>query len=208
MSQTEITQHYSNNTNVQVGEHLLQLRDFHSLMAVIAGERGCVMGVGGVSLHIFNIFLPSDNALRSDVVSHRPFKGDLGCPQQKELSELPWGGWERLLESGEEERSSFSIWNSSFVPHHPPSHQTILNWSDGMRCCRSDCFVIINPRVLSANSVDLGFFLKKNFQFYPPPPPHSLRRFSLLTTATEPTGLYSTMAVSLQFLTLGSPCRT
>ena len=36
------------------------------------------------------------------------------------------------------------------------------------------CFVVLNPRVLPANGVDLGFFfvvVSKVFQFYPPPLP-------------------------------------
>ena len=38
----------------------------------------------------------------------------------------------------------------------------IVRWSDGMQCCRSDwpglcLFVVVNPCVLSANRVDLGF---------------------------------------------------
>ena len=32
------------------------------------------------------------------------------------------------------------------------------------------CFVIINPCVLSANRVDLGFFVSKFSNFTPPPP--------------------------------------
>ena len=32
------------------------------------------------------------------------------------------------------------------------------------------CFVVINPRVLSANRVDLGFFSFINFPISPPPP--------------------------------------
>ena len=48
-----------------------------------------------------------------------------------------------------------------------------MRLDDGMRCCRSDwpglCFVVINPRVLSANRVDLGFLFHK-FSILPPPP--------------------------------------
>ena len=55
-----------------------------------------------------------------------------------------------------------------------------------MQCCRSDwpglCFVVINPRVLSANRVDLGLFVSSVLQ---PPPPGgyavlSLRQYSSL----------------------------
>ena len=34
----------------------------------------------------------------------------------------------------------------------------------------SVCFVVSNPRVLSVNRVDLGFFISLIFQFYSPPP--------------------------------------
>ena len=33
------------------------------------------------------------------------------------------------------------------------------------------CFVVINPRVLSVNRVDLGIFLFQNFSNFTPPPP-------------------------------------
>ena len=43
-----------------------------------------------------------------------------------------------------------------------------------LRCCRSDrpglCFVVINPRVLSADRVDLSFFLFHLFSNFTPPP--------------------------------------
>mgnify|MGYP003571725524 CR=1 FL=1 len=37
-------------------------------------------------------------------------------------------------------------------------------------CLGFICFVVVNPYVLSANRVDLGFFVSLIFQFYPPPP--------------------------------------
>ena len=47
--------------------------------------------------------------------------------------------------------------------------------SVGMRCYKTGlgfvCFVVINPRALSANRVDLGFFCFSNFPILLPPPP-------------------------------------
>ena len=37
------------------------------------------------------------------------------------------------------------------------------------------CFVVINPRVFSANRVDLGFFLFHIFSNFPPPPQSDLK---------------------------------
>ena len=60
-----------------------------------------------------------------------------------------------------------------------------------MRCCRSDwsglgfaCFVVINPRVLSANRVDFCAFLFHTFSNFthPPPPQHVTRIVNILTT--------------------------
>ena len=39
------------------------------------------------------------------------------------------------------------------------------------------CFVVINPRVLSANSVDFGLFLFHQFSKFTPPP-HPINSFS------------------------------
>ena len=56
--------------------------------------------------------------------------------------------------------------------------------SDGTRCCGSDwpwiCCFVINPCVLSANRVDLGFFLffHKFSNFTPPPPSHALHLYN------------------------------
>ena len=41
------------------------------------------------------------------------------------------------------------------------------------------CFVVINPWVLSANRVDLGFFLFHKFSNFTPPPPHATDAASL-----------------------------
>ena len=71
-------------------------------------------------------------------------------------------GFDRFLLVGRGRR-----WIVLFLINFP-----IVRWSDGMRCCRATglgfvCFVVINPRVLSANRVDLGFFCFINFPIYP-----------------------------------------
>ena len=86
---------------------------------------------------------------------------------------------------------------------------SVFRHSFGMRCCRSDwprlfffCFVVINPRVLSANRVDswlhtflcfINFrFVMRTFtpifsskfpSFYPPPPLPDLRTSSFKPTS-------------------------
>ena len=50
--------------------------------------------------------------------------------------------------------------------------QTYMNISDGIQCCRSDWLgvcLVVDPHVLSANKVDLGFFFFCfiNFQLFP-----------------------------------------
>ena len=54
-------------------------------------------------------------------------------------------------------------------------------------CLGFVCFVVINPRLLSTNRVDLGFFVSYIFKFYSPPPPQV--ETDNLTSDAKPVGI-------------------